>query len=105
VRLPKCKHLFGDDCLKEWLKDSDTCPYCRDKLPSEPKRNGQPDAFGGVSASQRAIYVMTQGRDGHVTQQALEFQRQAQATLTYHQELSRLTAHAAEIDEQHFPPR
>jgi hypothetical protein len=40
VRLPKCKHLFGDHCLKQWLKDSNTCPYCRDKLDSEPKRNG-----------------------------------------------------------------
>lgn len=39
VRLPKCKHVFGDRCLKQWLLDSDSCPYCRDKLPSEPKRN------------------------------------------------------------------
>ncbi|OBT93790.2 hypothetical protein VE01_08149 [Pseudogymnoascus verrucosus] len=39
VRLPKCKHIFGDHCLKHWLKDSDSCPYCRDKLPSEPKRS------------------------------------------------------------------
>jgi hypothetical protein len=39
VRLPKCKHIFGDHCLKHWLKDSDSCPYCRDKLPSEPKKS------------------------------------------------------------------
>ncbi|OBT63001.1 hypothetical protein VE03_07620 [Pseudogymnoascus sp. 23342-1-I1] len=39
VRLPKCKHVFGDHCLKHWLKDSDSCPYCRDKLPSEPKKS------------------------------------------------------------------
>lgn len=38
LRLPKCKHVFGDVCLKKWLEDSDTCPFCRDKLPSEPKR-------------------------------------------------------------------
>lgn len=38
VRLPTCKHLFGDQCLRQWLKDSDSCPYCRDKLESEPKR-------------------------------------------------------------------
>ena len=43
VRLPKCKHIFGDHCLKQWLQDSDSCPYCRDKLPSEPKRNQQQD--------------------------------------------------------------
>jgi hypothetical protein len=35
IRLPKCKHLFGDKCIKKWFEDSDSCPYCRDKLPSE----------------------------------------------------------------------
>lgn len=37
LRLPKCKHVFGDHCIKKWLEDSDSCPYCRDKLHSEPK--------------------------------------------------------------------
>ncbi|KJZ77882.1 hypothetical protein HIM_02519 [Hirsutella minnesotensis 3608] len=37
IRLPKCKHIFGDHCIKKWFEDSDSCPYCRDKLPSEPK--------------------------------------------------------------------
>ncbi|UKZ66736.1 uncharacterized protein TrAtP1_007908 [Trichoderma atroviride] len=32
-RLPKCRHVFGDYCLKIWLKQSISCPYCRDKLP------------------------------------------------------------------------
>ncbi|PNP41422.1 hypothetical protein TGAMA5MH_06749 [Trichoderma gamsii] len=31
-RLPKCKHVFGDYCLKTWLNQSASCPYCRDKL-------------------------------------------------------------------------
>ncbi|KAG9236316.1 hypothetical protein BJ875DRAFT_234402 [Amylocarpus encephaloides] len=35
LRLPKCKHIFGDGCIKKWFEDSDSCPYCRDKLPSE----------------------------------------------------------------------
>lgn len=35
MRLPNCKHVFGDICIKKWCEDSDTCPYCRDKLPSE----------------------------------------------------------------------
>lgn len=35
LRLPKCKHIFGDKCIKKWFEDSDSCPYCRDKLPSE----------------------------------------------------------------------
>lgn len=35
MRLPTCKHVFGDKCIKKWFEDSDTCPYCRNKLPSE----------------------------------------------------------------------
>lgn len=37
VRLPVCNHVFGSLCLRTWLEDSDKCPYCRQKLPSEPK--------------------------------------------------------------------
>lgn len=37
LRLPKCKHVFGDHCIRKWLENSDSCPYCRDKLPSVPK--------------------------------------------------------------------
>ncbi|KAK4197054.1 hypothetical protein QBC40DRAFT_108830 [Triangularia verruculosa] len=36
LRLPKCKHIFGDHCIKKWFEESDSCPYCRDKVPSEP---------------------------------------------------------------------
>lgn len=34
VRLPKCRHIFGDNCLRRWLQESARCPYCRDRLPS-----------------------------------------------------------------------
>ncbi|KAI0597912.1 hypothetical protein F4775DRAFT_584096 [Biscogniauxia sp. FL1348] len=37
LRLPKCKHVFGDHCIKKWFIESDSCPYCRDKVPSEPQ--------------------------------------------------------------------
>ncbi|KAI1496563.1 hypothetical protein F5X99DRAFT_64886 [Biscogniauxia marginata] len=37
LRLPKCKHVFGDHCIKKWFLESDSCPYCRDKVPSEPQ--------------------------------------------------------------------
>ncbi|XWW92634.1 hypothetical protein V2A60_000559 [Cordyceps javanica] len=37
IRLPKCKHVFGNHCIRKWFQDSDSCPYCRDKLHSEPK--------------------------------------------------------------------
>ncbi|KAM7192246.1 hypothetical protein V8F20_008948 [Naviculisporaceae sp. PSN 640] len=36
LRLPGCKHIFGDHCIKKWFEESDSCPYCRDKVPSEP---------------------------------------------------------------------
>ncbi|UNI21045.1 hypothetical protein JDV02_007073 [Purpureocillium takamizusanense] len=39
LRLPRCKHVFGDHCIKKWFEESDSCPYCRDKLPSEPKNS------------------------------------------------------------------
>ncbi|SZF03023.1 unnamed protein product [Blumeria hordei] len=35
LRLPVCKHLFGDKCIRKWFENSDSCPYCRSKLPSE----------------------------------------------------------------------
>lgn len=44
VRLPKCKHVFGDHCIKKWFEDSDSCPYCRDKLQSEPKMHHEASA-------------------------------------------------------------
>ena len=25
----RCKHIFHDGCLKEWLEQRDTCPLCR----------------------------------------------------------------------------
>ncbi|KAI8951039.1 hypothetical protein F4801DRAFT_306160 [Xylaria longipes] len=37
LRLPKCKHVFGDHCIKKWFQESDSCPYCRDKVHSEPQ--------------------------------------------------------------------
>jgi hypothetical protein len=40
VRLPKCRHVFGEMCLKKWLTESALCPYCRDELPAEARREG-----------------------------------------------------------------
>ncbi|KAM0124717.1 hypothetical protein ACHAP3_010184 [Botrytis cinerea] len=31
-KMPKCGHVFGRDCIIEWLKRHDTCPMCRDEL-------------------------------------------------------------------------
>lgn len=57
LRLPKCGHLFGDHCIKQWFEDSDSCPYCRDKLHSEPRYRG---------SGARAIINMLRLR-GHAT--------------------------------------
>lgn len=35
LRLPKCRHIFGEKCIKKWFEDSNSCPYCRATLPSE----------------------------------------------------------------------
>lgn len=61
IRLPKCKHLFGDKCIKKWFEDSDSCPYCRDKLPSElvVKRSGLEST---MRAMQRERRIMQQSR-------------------------------------------
>ena len=29
-----CGHSFDPECLKPWLKDHNTCPVCRFKLPT-----------------------------------------------------------------------
>lgn len=39
LRLPPCKHIFGDHCIRKWLEESDSCPYCRAKLQAEPRHS------------------------------------------------------------------
>ncbi|KAF4977394.1 hypothetical protein FZEAL_6071 [Fusarium zealandicum] len=59
LRLPKCGHVFGDHCIKKWFEDSDSCPYCRDKLHSEPKQQH--------GASARAFMNMMRSQGIHVS--------------------------------------
>ncbi|EXK47784.1 hypothetical protein FOXG_00342 [Fusarium oxysporum f. sp. lycopersici 4287] len=49
LRLPKCGHVFGNHCIKKWLEDSDSCPYCRDRLHSEPKAQTNSSAAAFLS--------------------------------------------------------
>lgn len=58
IRLPKCKHIFGEKCIKKWFQDSDTCPYCRDKLPSEISIR-KSAAFEGLRARQERFVAIT----------------------------------------------
>ncbi|CAK7273112.1 hypothetical protein SEPCBS57363_005487 [Sporothrix epigloea] len=59
LRLPKCKHIFGDRCIKTWLKDSDNCPYCRDKLAPEPQVVQMSQVLGSPYSA-RSFYAQRQ---------------------------------------------
>ncbi|KAL6873206.1 hypothetical protein J3F83DRAFT_760189 [Trichoderma novae-zelandiae] len=37
LRLPTCKHVFGDHCISRWFEESESCPYCRRDLDLYPK--------------------------------------------------------------------
>ncbi|ORY66460.1 uncharacterized protein BCR38DRAFT_180712 [Pseudomassariella vexata] len=60
LRLPRCKHVFGDHCIKKWFEESDSCPYCRDKVPSEPQFRQQRHHMMGFM-----------GRHAHLTMHAI----------------------------------
>jgi hypothetical protein len=71
LRLPKCKHVFGDHCIKKWFEESDSCPYCRDKVPSEPRLHASSRAFinfmrmrdpHGVPAIDGEVYLRAMSR-------------------------------------------
>ncbi|KAK9365935.1 hypothetical protein V1509DRAFT_320168 [Lipomyces kononenkoae] len=41
-----CGHIFGKNCLKEWLTTSTTCPLCRTAIEAEPLRRSQQQGGG-----------------------------------------------------------
>jgi len=51
IELP-CKHVFHDECILPWVKQSGTCPVCRFELVPQPKH--APGANGGGGAGQSA---------------------------------------------------
>ncbi|KAK8089171.1 E3 ubiquitin-protein ligase RDUF2 [Apiospora hydei] len=69
LRLPKCKHIFGDHCIKKWFEESDSCPYCRDKVPSEPQfQHSHPrshQAMMHIVRQQHGFGGMPQALGGH----------------------------------------
>ena len=70
LRLPKCKHVFGDHCIKKWFEESDSCPYCRDKVPSEPQARANPHTVHQflraqhMAARERLVREATSGAAG-----------------------------------------
>ncbi|KAK7908131.1 C3h4 type zinc finger protein [Apiospora marii] len=68
LRLPKCKHIFGDHCIKKWFEESDSCPYCRDKVPSEPQfQHSHPRSHQAMMhlVRQQHGFGMSQAYGGH----------------------------------------
>ena len=35
MKLPDCGHIFHESCAMAWLKQQNTCPYCRHEYPTE----------------------------------------------------------------------
>jgi len=68
LRLPRCKHVFGDHCIKKWFEESDSCPYCRDKVPSEPQ-------FKAASQTLREYYGRARALPRAALQQALQMEQ------------------------------
>ncbi|TDZ15023.1 E3 ubiquitin-protein ligase MPSR1 [Colletotrichum orbiculare MAFF 240422] len=65
LRLPKCKHTFGDHCIKKWLADSDSCPYCRDKIPSHPRLTSNAPGFNGLFRTRALLRERGESAYGH----------------------------------------
>lgn len=50
MQLP-CEHFFcANGCITDWLKEYDTCPVCRAKVPAVKERSGYDGAHGEVDA-------------------------------------------------------
>ncbi|OBT73897.1 hypothetical protein VF21_08264 [Pseudogymnoascus sp. 05NY08] len=96
VRLPKCKHVFGDHCLKHWLKDSDSCPYCRDKLPSEPKKSPAEEMRRLFILNNRPATATAQ----HHTPPMTAEERAAAFAATEHRHLGQAYMHRAHVQSQ-----
>lgn len=52
--MPKCKHIYGDVCLKRWLEEKNTCPYCRNALTSKRSDPGRVEVTRYVNSVQQS---------------------------------------------------
>ncbi|KAF8326397.1 uncharacterized protein EI90DRAFT_1950293 [Cantharellus anzutake] len=53
ISLP-CKHIFHDECILPWIRQSGTCPVCRYELVPQPRHGGphiSPNGGGGNGSS------------------------------------------------------
>ncbi|KAF2036580.1 hypothetical protein EK21DRAFT_83535 [Setomelanomma holmii] len=48
IAITKCGHTFGQNCLAQWMRDSNTCPICRVEffdLPKQPMEEDERPLF------------------------------------------------------------
>lgn len=62
VRIPGCKHMFGDRCIKTWFEDSNLCPYCREAVESE-MRSFLPPGTHAALAAHGGLHDLLQRND------------------------------------------
>ncbi|KAK1987906.1 hypothetical protein LZ30DRAFT_745411 [Colletotrichum cereale] len=93
LRLPKCKHVFGDHCIKKWLEDSDSCPYCRDKVPNEPR----------ITSTNPSVNNILRARSQVTLGGYAGFMRERDANLSQ-DDSARLSATASSHGERRSPP-
>jgi protein-disulfide isomerase len=92
--------VFGDRCLKQWLQDSDSCPYCRDKLPSEPKRSQREEEVRRMIAHARAYgldhWTLSEASRMHA-ESAMPLEQQHQYLQEMHRQLRQGQGGADEV--------
>lgn len=92
LRLPKCKHVFGNQCIRKWLAESYSCPYCRDQLDSEIAKPsdatlrrmlvnaGEPEMVLAHTSIRRMMQSLTRDRD-YSSDRAQVFRRRREQEL------------------------
>ncbi|GMM35102.1 ubiquitin-protein ligase [Saccharomycopsis crataegensis] len=60
VRMP-CNHVFGESCIREWLKKEVTCPLCRKEVESDEAGDENADSSGGRRSMTLYSFQLSRG--------------------------------------------